>query len=158
MHCPKCGHTETKVVDTRIGKNNVSIRRRRECLDCGYRFSTVEEILRDNLQVIKRDGSRDAFDRAKMLSGIRKATEKRPIEAEQIEMLIADVLDSIERDYDAEIPSEAIGGLIMERLRTIDQIAYVRFASVYKDFRDISEFAREINELSSIPARARGDL
>ncbi len=149
MHCPKCCHPDTKVVDTRIGKNNVSIRRRRECLACAYRFSTVEEILRDNLQVIKRDGSREAFDRAKMLSGIRKATEKRPIEAEQIEMMIADVLDSIERDFDAEIPAKSIGELIMQRLKTIDQIAYVRFASVYKDFRDISEFAKEINELSS---------
>lgn len=156
MHCPKCGHTETKVIDTRIGKNNLSIRRRRECLACAYRFSTVEEILRDNLQVIKRDGSREPFDRAKMLSGIRKATEKRPIEAEQIEMLIADVLNSIERDYDSEIPSIAIGNLIMERLRSIDQIAYVRFASVYKDFRDISEFAREINELRSTTDQPHG--
>ena len=151
MHCPKCDHTETKVIDTRVGKNNVSIRRRRECLACAYRFTTIEEILRDGLQVIKRDGSRDPFDRVKLLSGIRKATEKRPIEAEQIETLIADVLDSIERNYDAEVPSQELGQLVMERLRDIDQIAYVRFASVYKDFRDISELAREIDSLNVSP-------
>jgi len=147
MHCPKCNHSDTKVLDTRLAKHNMAVRRRRQCAGCGYRFTTVEEILREDRAVIKRDGSREDFSRDKMLSGLRKATEKRPIEAEQIEMLVADVLAEIERNYESEIPSIRIGEMIMERLKQVDQIAYVRFASVYKEFRDIGELADEINSL-----------
>lgn len=147
MQCPKCAHPDTKVLDTRLGKGNVSIRRRRQCLDCGHRFTTIEEILREGLVVTKRDGRREDFDRTKLLTGIRRAAEKRPIETEQIEMMIADILEELERRFDTDIPSEAIGQAVMERFRQIDQIAYVRFASVYKDFRDIGELAREIREL-----------
>jgi len=150
MHCPKCGHQDTKVVDTRLAKNNMAVRRRRNCSSCGYRFTTVEEILREDRVVVKRDGSREDFDKDKLLSGLRKATEKRPIEAEQITMLIADVLAEIERDYDTEIPSIKLGEMVMSRLKMIDQIAYVRFASVYKEFRDISELADEINSLRGV--------
>lgn len=147
MQCPKCSHADTKVLDTRLGKNNLSIRRRRQCLGCGYRFTTIEEILREGLVVIKRNGAREEFDRAKMLAGIRRAAEKRPIEAEQIEMMMVEIMDALEREHDSEIPSQAIGEQIMNRLKEIDQIAYVRFASVYKDFRDIEELAAEISGL-----------
>ncbi|WOO41962.1 transcriptional regulator NrdR [Rubellicoccus peritrichatus] len=147
MQCPKCGHQDTKVLDTRTGKASHSIRRRRQCLDCEHRFTTIEEILREGLVVIKRDGGREEFDRVKMLSGIRKATEKRPIQAEQIEMMVAEMVDNLEREFDSEIPSKAIGEHIMNGLKAIDKIAYVRFASVYKDFRDFDELAREVSEL-----------
>ena len=150
MRCPKCSSLETKVLDTRIGKNETSTRRRRECLECGYRFTTIEEVLRSELQVVKRDGRREDFDRSKMLSGLRKAVEKRPIDVLQIEMLVADVLVALEREYDHEIPSQAIGEHIMQRLKHLDQIAYVRYASVYKDFRDLSELAEEISALKSL--------
>ena len=149
MRCPKCSSLETKVLDTRTGKNETSIRRRRECLDCEYRFTTVEEVLRADLQVVKRDGRREEFDRVKMLGGIKKAVEKCPIDAMQIEMLVADALVALEKEYDHEIPAKAIGEQIMSRLKHLDQIAYVRYASVYKDFRDLSELAEEINELNS---------
>jgi transcriptional repressor NrdR len=107
-------------------------------------------VLRADLQVVKRDGRREDFDRAKMLSGLRKAVEKRPIDAIQIEMMIADILTALEREYDHEIPSQAIGEHIMQRLRHLDQIAYVRYASVYKDFRDLSELAKEISSLKML--------
>lgn len=149
MQCPKCSHPDTKVLDTRLGKGNVSIRRRRQCLDCGHRFTTIEEILREGLVVLKRDGRREDFDRMKLLTGIRRAAEKRPIESEQLEMMIAEVVEELERKFDTDIPSAAIGQAVMERFRKIDQIAYVRFASVYKDFRDINELAREIHELQN---------
>lgn len=150
MQCPKCTHADTKVLDTRLGKNNLSIRRRRQCLGCGYRFTTIEEILREGLVVVKRNGAHEEFDRAKMLAGIRRAAEKRPIEAEQIEMMIVEIIDELEREHANEIPSQAIGQAIMTRLKEIDQIAYVRFASVYKDFRDIEELANEISELKVV--------
>lgn len=149
MRCPKCTSLETKVLDTRTGKNETSIRRRRECLDCGYRFSTVEEVMRSDLQVVKRDGRREDFDRAKILGGLRKAVEKRPIDVLQIEMLVADVLVALEEEFDHEVPSKAIGEQIMARLRQLDKIAYVRYASVYKDFRDLVELSNEIRELNA---------
>ena len=147
MRCPKCASLETKVLDTRTGKNETSIRRRRECLDCEYRFTTIEEVLRADLQVVKRDGRREDFDRNKVLGGLKKAVQKRPIEVIQIEMLIADALATLEKEHDQEIPSQAIGEQIMQRLKHLDQIAYVRYASVYKDFRDLSELAQEILDL-----------
>lgn len=155
MRCPKCTSLETKVLDTRTGKNETSIRRRRECLDCGYRFTTIEEVLRADLQVVKRDGRREDFDRGKMLGGLKKAVEKRPIDVMQIEMLVADVLSALENEFDHEFPAKAIGEQIMLRLKHLDQIAYVRYASVYKDFRDLSELAREINDLKSSSENAK---
>lgn len=149
MRCSKCASIDTKVLDTRTGKNENSIRRRRECLNCGYRFTTIEEVLRVNLQVVKRDGRREDFDRSKMLGGLKKAVEKRPIDVLQIEMLITDVLTSLEKEFDHEIPAHAVGEQIMFRLKHLDQIAYVRYASVYKDFRDLTELAQEINELKA---------
>jgi transcriptional repressor NrdR len=147
MQCPKCGAKDTRVIDSRVSNSGLAIRRRRACQSCGYRFSTTEEIIREDLYVIKNDNRREPFDRAKMVAGIQRATEKRPVDAEQIEMLIADVLAELEIEFDSEIPSRAIGERIMARLKAIDQIAYVRFASVYKQFRDIDELAREIHGL-----------
>lgn len=147
MRCPKCTSANTKVLDTRTSKNETSIRRRRECLECGYRFTTIEEVLRADLQVVKRDGRREDFDRAKMLGGLKKAVQKRPIDVMQIEMLVADALSALEKEYDHEIPAKAVGEQIMTRLKYLDKIAYVRYASVYKDFRDLDELAEEIDAL-----------
>lgn len=147
MLCPKCRSLNNKVIDSRLSKSEVSIRRRRQCLDCDYRFTTSEEIIRADLQVVKRDASREDFDRNKLINGLKKAIEKRPIESLQVELLISDVVATLEETFDQEVPSEKIGALIMERLKKIDKIAYVRYASVYKDFRDINELAKEVNKL-----------
>ena len=147
MRCPRCPTRETRVIDSRIAKNGLSIRRRRQCVDCDYRFTTIEELLREGIIVVKRDGRREEFDRNKVLSGISRACEKRPIDLEQIDMLITDVMVELENEFDQEIPSRAIGERVMGKFKQIDQIAYVRFASVYKDFRDISELEQEIADL-----------
>jgi len=147
MRCPKCTSIEDKVIDSRISKEGNSIRRRRECLECSYRFTTTESVVRDGLIVIKRDGLREDFDREKLVHSIRAALHKRPVDAEQITMLVEDVIDVVESQYESEIPSKAIGDAIMQRLKKIDQVAYVRFASVYKEFRDVGEFVDEISAL-----------
>jgi transcriptional repressor NrdR len=149
MNCPKCNHEDSKVLDTRTGRENRSIRRRRQCLACGHRFTTLEETVREGFLVIKKDGRREDFDHAKILNSLRKATEKRPIEAERLELLVTEVTDALEKEYDVEVPSRAIGEHLMARLKQIDQIAYVRFACVYKDFKDISALAEEIKALKS---------
>jgi transcriptional repressor NrdR len=147
MRCPKCTSIEDKVIDSRISKEGNTIRRRRECLECSYRFTTTESVVRDGLIVIKRDGLREDFDREKLVHSIRAALHKRPVDAEQITMLVEDVIDVVESQYESEIPTQAIGDAIMQRLKKIDQVAYVRFASVYKEFRDVSEFMSEISSL-----------
>ena len=151
MQCPKCGTNDTRVIDSRVSSSGLSIRRRRSCQKCEYRFSTTEEIISEDLYVIKNDGRREPFDRVKLVNGIQRAIEKRPVDGEQVEMLIADVLTDLENEFDAEIPSRAIGERVMSRLKAIDQIAYVRFASVYKQFRDIDELAKEIDGLQKQP-------
>ncbi|MBE7539741.1 MAG: transcriptional repressor NrdR [Opitutaceae bacterium] len=147
MRCPKCTSIEDKVIDSRIGREGSTIRRRRECLECGHRFTTTETHVRDGMVVLKRDGRREDFDRDKLVRAVRAACHKRPIDAEQISMLIDDVLDAMEARFDSEVPSHAIGDGVMQRLRNIDQVAYVRFASVYKEFRDVGEFVEEISLL-----------
>ncbi len=147
MRCPKCTSIEDKVIDSRISKEGTTIRRRRECTECSYRFTTTESIIRDGLIVIKRDGLREDFDREKLVHSIRAALHKRPVDAEQITMLVEDVIDQVESKYESEIPTQAIGDAIMQGLKKIDQVAYVRFASIYKEFRDVSEFMTEINAL-----------
>ena len=147
MRCPKCTSIEDKVIDSRISKEGNTIRRRRECLECGHRFTTTESALRDGLIVIKRDGRRETFDREKLNHAVRAACHKRPVDAEQMTMLVEDVIDVLEAQYESEIPSQAIGDAVMQRLRRIDQVAYVRFASVYKEFRDVTEFVDEISSL-----------
>jgi transcriptional repressor NrdR len=147
MRCPKCTSIEDKVIDSRIGREGSTIRRRRECLECGHRYTTPETHVRDGIVVLKRDGRREDFDRDKLVRAVRAACHKRPVDAEQITMLIEDVLDALEARFDSEIPSQAIGDGVMQRLRKIDQVAYVRFASVYKEFRDVTEFVDEISTL-----------
>jgi transcriptional repressor NrdR len=148
MRCPKCTSIEDKVIDSRISREGSSIRRRRECLECGHRYSTTELLIRDGLVVIKRDGRHEDFDREKLVRAARAACHKRPVDAEQIAMLVEDVMDALEAQYDRAIPSHAIGEAVMQRLRLIDQVAYVRFASVYKEFRDVAEFVDEISTLA----------
>lgn len=151
MRCPKCASTLDKVVDSRISKDGSSIRRRRECLDCGHRYSTTEQILRENLYVTKRDGRRENFDKVKIVNSLRRACQKRPVDAEQINILVEDMIDQLENDFGMEIPSTAIGEKVLENLKNIDPIAYIRFASVYKDFRNLEEFLDEIGALSKQP-------
>jgi transcriptional repressor NrdR len=147
MRCPKCTSIDDKVIDSRISKEGTTIRRRRECLECSHRFTTTESFVREGLAVIKRDGRHEEFDREKLIRAVRAACHKRPVDLEQLTMLVDDVLDEIEARYESEIPSRAIGDAVMARLRKIDQVAYVRFASVYKEFRDVTEFVDEISSL-----------
>ena len=135
------------MIDSRISKEGNTIRRRRECLECSHRFTTTETLVLDGMVVIKRDGRREEFDREKLAHSVRAACHKRPIDIEQITMLVEDVIDAIEARFENEIPSQAIGEGVMQRLRSIDQVAYVRYASVYKEFRDVSEFMSEISAL-----------
>ena len=134
-------------METRLGKGNHSIRRRRECLACAHRFSTIEEIVREGLAVVKRNGAREEFDMGKIAAGIRKATDKRPIEVERINLLISEVVEGLQAKFEDEVPSSAIGEEIMAKLQGVDQIAYVRYASVYREFRDIEELAKAIEQL-----------
>ncbi len=154
MRCPKCTSIEDKVIDSRISKEGNTIRRRRECLECSHRFTTTETLVRDGISVVKRDGRREEFDREKLIRAVRAACHKRPIDLEQITMLVEDTIDALEAQYENEIPSQAVGEGVMQRLRSIDQVAYVRFASVYKEFRDVSEFTHEINALAKTKEKA----
>jgi len=148
MRCPKCTSIEDKVIDSRISKEGSTIRRRRECLECNHRYTTTESVVRDGMVVIKRDGRREDFDREKLVRAVRAACHKRPIDSEQIAMLIEDTIDALEAQFETEIPSRAIGEGLMQRIKTMDQVAYVRFASVYKEFRDLSGFVQEISALA----------
>lgn len=149
MRCPKCGSTEDKVLDSRETKSGAVIRRRRQCLGCQHRFTTYEQVQREAWWVIKRDGRREKFDRNKMRTGFEKACEKRPVSREQIELEVEEIMDEIEKEFDREIPSTILGEKVMKRLRRMDEVAYVRFASVYRQFRDIKEFADEIQSLEA---------
>ena len=151
MRCPKCTSIEDKVVDSRVSKEGNTIRRRRECAECGYRYTTIEALVRDSLVVIKRDGRTEPFSRDKLVSAIRLACHKRPVDGEQVYMTVEDVIDAIEASFESQVPTSAIGEQVMQRLRKIDQVAYVRFASVYKEFRDVSEFVDEISSLAPFP-------
>jgi len=147
MNCPKCREKDSRVIDSRIARDGLSIRRRRECQKCGHRFTTVEEIVREDLSVRKRDGRLEVFDRRKVTAGLRRACEKRPVPPEQIEMIVNEIVIELESSYDQEVPSKKIGEMVMDRLKGIDQIAYVRFASVYRDFRDIADMENMIRDL-----------
>lgn len=146
MLCPKCSSDDLKVLETRAGKV-ASTRRRRECLECSHRFSTIEEVLREDLAVVKRDGRRESFDRTKLAMGLRRAIAKRPIDAEQINGLLSETLRRIENEFDSEVPSRAIADAIMLRLRKVDSIAWLRYASFYEDFIELSRFAEEVLNL-----------
>lgn len=149
MRCPKCKNQDTRVIDSRLVKNGLAIRRRRVCPNCDYRFNTSEQVLREGWSVIKRDGRREEFDQTKLLVSLQRATNKRPIVLEQLEMLVADIMDSLADEYDQEIPSHALGERVMHGLKTLDPVAYVRFASVYKDFRDLNELKADIEKIES---------
>ena len=147
MKCPFCGHPDHKVVDSRASSDGQAIRRRRECLACGRRFTSYEHVEEQRLMVNKKDGRREPFDRNKLLGGLVRACEKRPVSMDQIE----DVADEIERDlsrhFEHEVPSREIGERVMQRLKELDAIAYVRFASVYREFKDAEQFMRELKDL-----------
>ena len=155
MRCPKCSSDDLKVLETRAGKV-ASTRRRRECLSCNHRFSTIEEVLHDDLVVVKRDGRRESFDRTKLAMGLRRAISKRPIDAEQINGMLSETLRRIENEFDSEVPSRAIAEAIMQRLRKVDGIAWLRYASFYEDFMELSRFAEEIMNLDGGEERGEG--
>lgn len=146
MMCPFCRHDETKVIDTRASQEFV-IRRRRECLKCGRRYTTYEKIEESPLKVIKKDGTRVPFDREKIQSGLEKACYKRPVSAEQIEEIISTVEADIYQNFDREVPSRYIGEQVFNMLRTLDQVAFVRFASVYREFKDVNDFVDELEPM-----------
>ena len=147
MRCPKCGNQDDKVIDSRASKEGSTIRRRRECLKCGHRFTTYEEIEHEGLVVVKRDGRREQFSKEKLLSGIKKACQKRPISPKAIEDLAEKIVDEITDKYDGEVPGMAIGERVMEGLRELDEVAYVRFASVYRRFKEATEFVQAVKKL-----------
>jgi transcriptional repressor NrdR len=144
MRCPKCAHLEDKVLDSRSARNGGVIRRRRMCQGCGFRFTTYEEVIRAHLRVIKSDGRHEELDRYKLISGIERACEKRPISAEQIEAVVDAIIDELESEYEREVPSQVIGKKVMDRLERIDEVAFVRFASVYRRFKDVNQFLSAI--------------
>ena len=147
MRCPKCEHVNDKVIDSRAVRNGDVIRRRRVCIACGYRFTTYEEVVKAALRVIKRDGRHEEFDRKKLMHGMEVACEKRPISAQQIEGLVDAVIAELESEYDREVSSTTIGRKVMDRLEKLDEVAYVRFASVYRRFRDVNQFLSEVEGL-----------
>ena len=144
MKCPACQYNETKVVDSRLSGDGSSIRRRRECLKCEKRFTTYEYVEHVPLMVVKRDGRRQPFDREKIISGIVKACEKRPVSIDKIEAVTDEIGRVIQKKYDREVIAKDIGELIMEKLADMDEVAYVRFASVYRQFRDVNQFMSEL--------------
>lgn len=147
MRCPKCGCQDDKVIDSRASREGATIRRRRECLKCGYRFTTYEEIERGGLFIIKRDGRREEFSKDKLLAGIKKACQKRPISPKITEDLVERIVNEITDKYEREVPGEVIGKLVMDGLRQIDEVAYVRFASVYRRFQEATDFVQEVKKL-----------
>ena len=147
MKCPFCGHPESKVIDSRPADENASIRRRRECLACGKRFTTYETVESLPIVVIKKDGSRQSFDRQKVLRGMIRACEKRPVSLAELERIADDIEQELQNSMEREIRTADIGEKVMERLRSVDQVAYVRFASVYRQFKDIDTFMAELNKL-----------
>jgi transcriptional repressor NrdR len=147
MHCTKCGWQEDKVIDSRTSKEGLTIRRRRECLACGHRFTTYEQVEHEGLMVIKRDGRAEEFSRDKLLAGIRKACQKRPVSVKRMEELAAKILEDVSEKFDREVPSLALGERVMEGLREIDHVAYVRFASVYRRFQEANDFVNAVKKL-----------
>ena len=147
MKCPYCGFEESKVIDSRPADEGERIRRRRECLKCGKRFTTHEVIETVPIVVVKRDKSREVFDRAKLTAGILRACEKRPVSIEQIEHMVDVIEAQLQSSLDREVTSMTIGELTMDQLKNVDEVAYVRFASVYRQFKDINTFMEELNKL-----------
>lgn len=147
MRCPFCGHDETKVVDSRMSESQDAIRRRRECLSCAKRFTTYERREETPLMVVKKDGTSEPFDRGKLMRGLMVATTKRNVSIEQLEALIDDVESALHNTFSSEVGSRLVGDMVLLRLRDLDRVAYVRFASVYKEFQDLDEFTSELKAL-----------
>ena len=147
MKCPYCFSTKDRVIDSRSSNENRSVRRRRECTKCKRRFTTYESIEEISMMVVKRDGRRETFDRNKIISGILKSCEKRPVSLQKVEDLVDKVERELYKKYEKEVGAHSIGELVMERLHRVDQVAYVRFASVYRQFKDINEFMSELKDL-----------
>ena len=147
MKCPFCGFLDSKVVDSRPAEDGASIRRRRECLSCRKRLTTFEVMETLPVVVIKKDGSRQSFDRSKLLNGMIRACEKRPVPFETLERIVGEIEQILQNEMTREVPSEQIGEMVMDRLKDVDEVAYVRFASVYRQFKDISTFMNELNKL-----------
>lgn len=152
MHCPFCGNDETKVIDSRLAGEGHQVRRRRECLACGERFSTFETAELVMPRIIKRDETRQPFDEHKLRNGIVRALEKRPVSAETIEKIIANISHALQTLGEREVPAGAVGELVMQELQKVDEVAYVRFASVYRSFQDVTEFQDEIRRLQQMTA------
>ena len=149
MRCPKCGCQDDKVVDSRASREGATIRRRRECTGCGHRFTTYEEIEREGLMVLKRDGRHEEFSREKLLSGIKKACQKRPISPKIMEDLVDHIVATVTDKFEREVPAEFIGKMVMDGLRGIDDVAYMRFASVYRRFQEATDFVHEVKKLEA---------
>lgn len=147
MKCPFCGHLENKVIDSRLSKDGGVIRRRRDCDECGRRFTTYERIEEILPMVIKKDGRREPFDRGKILGGLKLACQKRPISIEDLERIVDKIEQNVQESGDKEIPTTGIGEQIMRELHNLDEVAYVRFASVYRQFKDINQFMDELKDL-----------
>ena len=147
MRCPFCGQVESKVIDSRESKKGVSIRRRRECLGCERRFTTYEKIEEIPYMIVKKDGSRQLFDRQKLLRGMLRAVEKRPIAVSKLEEIIEEIESKLQERPEKELKAAEIGQLVMDKLKALDKVAYVRFASVYREFRDVNEFKQELENL-----------
>lgn len=147
MKCPYCGFQESKVVDSRHSEDGGSIRRRRECLQCQKRFTTYETVESLPVYVVKKDNSREPFDRNKVLNGMRRACEKRPVSTAALEEAVKEIEQVVQNSLEREVSTEFIGELVMERLKALDEVAYVRFASVYRQFKDINSFMHELNKI-----------
>ncbi|MBF0489972.1 MAG: transcriptional repressor NrdR [Candidatus Omnitrophica bacterium] len=156
MRCPSCQYKDTNVVDSRMNSDGTSIRRRRKCPKCEERFTTYEYIEQVPLMVVKRDGRRQPFDRARIVNGIIKACEKRPISIDQIEVQVDDIERLIRKKYDREVESKDIGQMVMDHLSVIDEVAYVRFASVYRQFRDVNQFMAELQTILGKNKKKKG--
>ncbi len=147
MRCPFCGHSESKVIDSRESKNGLKIRRRRECLSCERRFTTYEKIEEIPYMVVKKDGRRQPFDSQKLLKGLLKACEKRPVPVARLEEVVEEIEAMLQERQEKEMDASEVGSIVMKKLKALDKVAYVRFASVYREFKDVSEFKKELEKL-----------
>jgi transcriptional repressor NrdR len=149
MRCPKCGCQEDKVIDSRASREGATIRRRRECTGCSQRFTTYEEVEHEGLMVLKRDGRREEFSREKLLGGLKKACQKRPISLKAMDDLVDHIVAVVTEKFESEVPGEFIGKMVMDGLRELDEVAYVRFASVYRRFQEATDFVQEVKKLEA---------
>jgi transcriptional repressor NrdR len=149
MRCSKCGCQEDKVIDSRASREGATIRRRRECTGCSHRFTTYEEVEHEGLMVLKRDGRREEFSREKLLGGLKKACQKRPISLKAMDDLVDHIVAVVTEKFESEVPGEFIGKMVMDGLRELDEVAYVRFASVYRRFQEATDFVQEVKKLEA---------